>query len=388
MKFNRHTFFKLAKPTVEVPGIGLLQRQVNALNRLLDFIEADRRWDAMDDSVAIRTIAYFLATVAHECTIKVNIGGRGVYVKSFEPVEEMGGTNYLNRMYDTRTDLGNTPQRDGDGARYAGDGFVQNTGASNARKTGIRLAGEMIKFSDIPSDKPDLISAFRRLGGSESEAVIIKSDTFLREHELLRVPRISYLDAIDGMLTGRYTGRKVGDYINFRGADYFNVRRVINRITRKNRHTVIDMRNMAIEFEKVLFESLIKEPEVSDNYVSTQETPEPEPEVDEEPKSESADAAAFTAHIPNIDTAKRWLKTGFFADIGANVTSKYLNLPESIQWTLDILLVLIVIAAIVLFALYYRQVFTLVGKFTELRARQDTHDFNVDTHTTKNNTRK
>lgn len=42
--------------------------------------------------------------------------------------------------YDTRTDLGNTAARDGDGRKYKGRGPIQTTGGSNYRLTGREIA--------------------------------------------------------------------------------------------------------------------------------------------------------------------------------------------------------------------------------------------------------
>ena len=167
MIFNRQKFFSEIRPIIEVDGIGVLPSQVEAIDLLLDFIEEDPIWDDVPGTfhleiASIRTLAYFLATVAHETTIRGKFGGKTIYFKSFEPVEEMGGNAYLNRMYDTRTDLGNTPQRDGDGAKYAGDGYVQNTGKTNARNSGIKFSGMKIYYEDIPEGKADILAAFTR----------------------------------------------------------------------------------------------------------------------------------------------------------------------------------------------------------------------------------
>ncbi|MCI0622189.1 MAG: hypothetical protein L0387_11085 [Acidobacteria bacterium] len=64
------------------------------------------------------------------------------------PVKEYGGDGYHNRMYDTRTDLGNTPERDGDGALYAGRGFIQITGRANYERYGKLLGVNLVKHPD------------------------------------------------------------------------------------------------------------------------------------------------------------------------------------------------------------------------------------------------
>lgn len=66
----------------------------------------------------------------------------------FKPIHEYGGTDYLNAHYDTRTDLGNTPEKDGDGAKYAGRGFIQITGKSNYEHYGKALGIDLVSDPD------------------------------------------------------------------------------------------------------------------------------------------------------------------------------------------------------------------------------------------------
>jgi hypothetical protein len=393
MKFDRKIFFNAIRPTAEVSNAaGLLPMQVDGLNQLLDFIEADTRWDEMDETAALRILAYFLGTVAHECTILIHIGGRKLFVKSFQPVEEMGGTAYLNRMYDTRTDLGNTASRDGDGARNAGDGFVQNTGGSNARTTGRRFAGQQISFADIPSDKHDLLAAFTREGGSQRTPITIDGNTFIREHELLRVPRISYLDAIDGMLSGRYTGKKISDYINEDENDTFNARRVINGITTKNRPKVVEIQHFAAAFLRALDISLLhgEIAEIPAEIPATNDTtpaPEPTPEVVGAEQAASAEAVAstpepqaFTAFVPHIDSAKSWFKKAIFYLLGSNIGAQFLNLPPEIKYTLLALTVLTFASFIYLLIRYGKDVFRYVTQMNAIRAAKDTLNFDLQPH--------
>jgi hypothetical protein len=376
MTFDQSIFLRSISPAIAIRGVGLLESQKEGLLTLLGFLEADldARWGT--GLVRIRRTAYFLATVAHECTVRMKIGGRFVFAPSFHPVEEMGTISYLNRMYDTRVDLGNTPQRDGDGAVYAGDGYVQNTGKANARKTGKRLAGVLVEFSDLPSD-PKVIAAFTRLGGSQRTPITITADTFVREHELLRIPKISYLDAADGFLGGRFTGKKIADYIDDDEYDTFHARLVINGITRKNLPKVREIEAFCLKFEKALisadFAGSIAGSEVAEIESGTTSAPEDLPEL--LPEGESAPQAAgfegnssMTAYIPHIDTAKSWIKRTISGTFLATAWAFYTGQPTEIRVAFLVLIGLIVAAAVFIFSKYHSQVFAFVEKMNTLQA--------------------
>ncbi len=79
--------------------------------------------------------AAFLAQVCHESG-------------SLRYVEEIASGD----AYDTRTDLGNTPQVDGDGRRYKGRGLLQITGRANYAACGLALNVNLI-------EEPHLLTA-------------------------------------------------------------------------------------------------------------------------------------------------------------------------------------------------------------------------------------
>lgn len=145
----------------------LSQPQVEGFNAILAALKGwHRTW-----------VAYALATTWHETA------------KTMQPIKEHGGEAYFKRMYDPQGDrphvaqrLGNT--QPGDGARYAGRGYVQLTGRTNYARYGI---------ANTPDDamKPDVAAKILR----------------------------------DGMEAGRFTGKKLSDYLP---GDYFNARRIIN----------------------------------------------------------------------------------------------------------------------------------------------------------------
>lgn len=165
---NRTTFFAYAR---KAPfGGSLWQTQVEGITAILD--EWERR-GLKDD----RWLAYILATAFHET------GGK------MQPIKEKGGDKYLSK-YDTgrlAKNLGNTPQADGDGQKYAGRGFVQITGRANYRKFGIEA-------------NPD------------------------RALEMGVAIKILF----DGMINGSFTGKRLVDYFEAVVDDPQGARRIVN----------------------------------------------------------------------------------------------------------------------------------------------------------------
>ncbi len=160
----------------------LTQSLVDALNFLLDKVEADQRIPTTD--AGRRQLAYILATFKWETQ------------HTFLPIDEHGGDAYFNTRYAPGTKvgkmLGNT--QPGDGARFHGRGFVQVTGRTNYGKA-QQLTGAGLLTQPDRAKEPDL----------------------------------AYQIAIQGMYDGWFTGKRITRYI-FDGAapDYVNARRVIN----------------------------------------------------------------------------------------------------------------------------------------------------------------
>lgn len=103
--------------------------------------------------------AYALATAYHETA------------HTMQPVHENGGEAYFTRLYDPQGNnpalanrLGNT--QPGDGARYAGRGYVQLTGRANYAKAEAELGEPLVAQPDLAM-QPVIAARILRAGMSE-----------------------------------------------------------------------------------------------------------------------------------------------------------------------------------------------------------------------------
>ena len=146
--------------------------------------------------------AYLLATTYHETA------------HTFKPIKEYGSDKYLSK-YDTgrlAKALGNTPQADGDGIKYAGNGYVMITGYANYKFAGEQLGIDLI-------NNPDLA-----LQPKYAAEILVK-----------------------GSINGWFTSKTLKDYINGNKKDYYNARRVINSLDKAQL-----IANYAVVFERAL----------------------------------------------------------------------------------------------------------------------------------------
>lgn len=186
-KIDRDNFFDAYR---RVFG-SLSQPQVDGLNALISALEAD------SEVTDVRQVAYMLATVKHETA------------HTFAPIKEKGGLAWFKR-YEGRKDLGNTEP--GDGARFAGRGYVQLTGRNNYQFFADELGVDLINNPDLAMD-----------------------------------PIIAYRVMSLGMREGHFTGKKLGDYIDEESCDYIHARRIINALDQATR-----IASYATSFESIL----------------------------------------------------------------------------------------------------------------------------------------
>lgn len=110
--------------------------------------------DAMKGAPLSHT-AYALATAYHETA------------HTMQPIKEYGGPRYFFRMYDPQGDrpaLAKTNgQRNGDGVRFFGRGYVQLTWRANYERAGAKLGVDLVGNPDLALRR-DIASKIMRLG--------------------------------------------------------------------------------------------------------------------------------------------------------------------------------------------------------------------------------
>jgi putative chitinase len=182
----------------------LTQALVDALEYLLGKIESDKRFGNTDTDR--RMLAYCLATFKWETA------------HTFEPIDERGGDAYFNRRYGPGTEAGNNVgnTEPGDGALFHGRGYVQVTGRANYTKA-KKLTGV------------DLIA----------------------DPDRAKEPELAYQIAIQGMLDGWFTTRKLAHFFKSDGtANFEGARAIVN----PNDHPA-SIADLARKFSEILLEA-------------------------------------------------------------------------------------------------------------------------------------
>ncbi len=88
-----------------------------------------------------KRMCHFLAQVLHESG-------------AFRYSVEIWGNTPAQKGYDTRVDLGNTPELDGDGYKYRGRGWIQLTGKTNYRLLGAEFGLDFLNNPDLVAKEP------------------------------------------------------------------------------------------------------------------------------------------------------------------------------------------------------------------------------------------
>ena len=197
--FNRKRFFDGFRTRFGP----LTQELVEALEFLLSQIEKDDRFGVTETDR--RQIAYCLGTFKWETA------------HTMRPIDEMGSAARFNKMYGPQTKvgkiLGNT--QDGDGALFHGRGYVQLTGRRNYAKA-------------------------KKLTGVD----------LLTNPDAAKEPALAYQIAVQGMIDGWFTGKKLSDFIKEGVADFENARTIIN-----GHDKAAMIADIARRFSEVLLES-------------------------------------------------------------------------------------------------------------------------------------
>lgn len=187
---NRAKFFAAVRLSVFAGRLS--QNQVNGIGAVFDAWE-ECPFDG-------RRLAYMLATAYHEtdstmCPISENLnysaaGLRTTFPKHFITAAQAAAyarqpERIANRAYANR--MGNGNEASGDGWRYRGRGLVQITGRDNYAKYGI-------------ANDPD------------------KALDPVKSVEIL----------FDGMINGRFTGKRLADFFSATTTDWNGARKIIN----------------------------------------------------------------------------------------------------------------------------------------------------------------
>jgi putative chitinase len=176
----------------------LSQQQVNGMEAILNFwenppVQPTGEFKTNWDVRSIGWLAYMLATTKHETA------------STMQPIDEFGDDARFTRLYEGRSDLGNTQR--GDGAKFHGRGYVQLTGRRNYHQV------TPIVQSIYPT-APDF---------TENPAAV-KDDNFAAV--------IMFYGMFNGIFTGFALKNFIGDPDKGQIVDFLHARKVINGMDR------------------------------------------------------------------------------------------------------------------------------------------------------------
>lgn len=117
------------------------EKQISNMKSVILGLEVFGPESGLDDP---QCLAHYIAQLGHE-------SGRFIYDR------EAWGPTPAQKRYDIRPDLGNTPERDGDGKKNAGRGPIQLTGGYNIREFHKWCLGLFRDVPDFPAN-PNLIN--------------------------------------------------------------------------------------------------------------------------------------------------------------------------------------------------------------------------------------
>lgn len=200
MSFNISVFFSAVRSGLLGPKLD--EGEVNGCEAILEAMAG----------MPVSWAAYALGTAYHETA------------HTMLPIKEYGGDKYFFRRYDIEGQnpslakrLGNTMP--GDGAKFAGRGYVQITGRANNERAGKKLNIDLINDPDLALNK-DIAARILR----------------------------------EGMRDGWFTGKRLADYLPASGAatrsQFRSARRIINGVDKADL-----IASYALDFQNALIAS-------------------------------------------------------------------------------------------------------------------------------------
>jgi putative chitinase len=273
-------------------GGAMTQGQVDGVSVILDvFAGADPRWTA-----------YALATAFLETD------------RTMQPIKEYGGEAYFKRRYDINgsnpnkaRELGNV--KPGDGAKYAGRGFVQLTGRDNYARAEKALNVPLI-------NQPDLAMK----------------------------PETAALIMYRGMVEGWFTGKKLAQYFDHDTTDWTNARRIINGL---------DKAQLIASYARTYHAALISAQGKGDAPAKPPKPPVVTKEMQSDPVEPDAPVAPHEA--PKADDAPIWEKSPVLRQIVNTASALGITGASflGLDWRVVIALA-VIIAGVSIYAIHFQ----------------------------------